>query len=277
MLIEPRTIEDGFAKRFFKNSLRLIIKDITSWVLYLTLLFVISIILNATFDFFSGVAPKPATYIVEIFLKIICGLWILFFGMELAANTDYGTTNKFNVFKQISLSFKHSKLFIVNNFVYLFTLIVAMVLLGSFISGDANSAKKASVNLGELTLFIYDNFILMNQLIFWGLIGASTSNKLFAFPILRQFNLGGYEEAGAFSQKGFKVNPKLGLFKNITLPFGLLVAPIITFVIFLPLVIPFVSLFIYVAFREVFLNKKENEKQESFVLNGKLQTISNSN
>lgn len=272
MLIEPMTIEDGFIKRFFKNSLQLVLKDITSWVLYITLIFVVSVFINSIIGVFAETAPKHATAIVGVFTKIVFGLWLLFFGMELAANTDYATTNNFNILKQLSVTFKHARTFLFDNFMYIVVLISIIALLSAMVSSNPEVQKQA-VTGGEFITFIYDNFILMNQLIFWGLIVASTSNKLFSFPVVRQFSLNGYEEAGMLSQKGFKVNPKLGLFKNITMPFALLAAPLLTFIIFLPLVMPFVSLFIYMAFREVFLNKKENEKQEVFAMEGKLQTV----
>lgn len=273
MLIEPVTIEDGFIKRFFKNSLQLVLKDITSWVLYITLIFVVSIFINSILGVFAETAPKHAVAIVGVFTKIVFGLWLLFFGMELAANTDYGTTGEFSVIKQLSVTFRHARTFLFDNFMYIVVLISIIALLSAMVSSNPN-VQKQELPGGEFITFIYDNFILMNQLIFWGLIVASTSNKLFSFPAVRQFSLGGYEEAGMLSQKGFRVNPKLGLFKNITMPFALLAAPLLTFIILLPLVMPFVSLFIYMAFREVFLNKKENEKQEVFVMEGNLQTIS---
>ncbi len=273
MLIEPITIEDGFIKRFFKNSVQLVLKDITSWMLYITVIFVVSIFLNSVLEVFAQTAPKHAFVIVGVFSKIILGLWLVFFGMELAANTDYGTTDEFNVLKQLKLTFKHAKTFLFDNFMYVVVMISIIAILSTMVTSNPN-AQKVEFPGGEFMEFLYDNFVLMNQLIFWGLIVASTSNKLFSFPAVRQFNLGGYEEAGILSQKGFKINPKLGLFKNITLPFALLAAPIITFIVLLPLVMPFVSLFTYVAFREVFLNKKENEKQEVFAMEGKLQTIS---
>ncbi len=273
MLIEPRTIEDGFVKRFFKNSLQLILKDITSWIFYITIIFVVSIFLNSVLELFAQSAPKHAFVIVGVFAKIVFGLWLVFFGMELAANTDYGTTGEFNIFKQLRITFRHAKTFLFDNFMFIVVMISIIALLSTMVSSNSE-AQKPIIEGGEFITFIYDNFILMNQLVFWGLIVASTSNKLFSFPAVRQFNLGGYEEAGMLSQKGFRINPKLGLFKNITMPFVLLAAPLLTFIILLPIVMPFVSLFIYMAFREVYLNKKENEKQEVFAMEGKLQTVS---
>lgn len=272
MIIEPITLEPGFFKRFIKNSYSLIWRDITIWLLYIFVSFVLSIGANNLLDLVYQTSSYDISRIFMYGLKIFFGVFVCFWGVEIAANLDYSTMVESGVFKTIKVSAKHTVFYLKENIIYVTVLLAVLEVLRLILF---KSAKHVPIDNSNIIDFFIATFGSMVDFVFWGFLIISTARRSFSFPLIRQFSLGSYAEAKLLSQKGFDVNPKLDVFFNMGLPFLIIVSPIFTFFILIPFVYPLVSLLIYMSFREIYLNKTENEKQEVKQQEGKLVLIKN--
>jgi len=246
MLLEPHKIEDKFFGRFLKNSFKLFLKNPISWSVFIFLSFLISAA-------FSSIPFPEQVAIIPIFLKILIGIWTLFLGFEFAANTDYNTFSLTRIFQYFKISLKHSIQFIKDNFMYImFLLVIISVLHLIFSSVDKPEPKNP-----EAYRAYFDYFFNMTSIMFWGFILALHRSRVFYYPIMRQFYMNDPELAYRLSEKSLDINPPLKAFMHFAYPILIIMMPIYTLLIGTPFFIPFIPLILYVAFKEIFLNKEE--------------------
>lgn len=248
-------LEDGYLKRFLKNSYKLILKNIPAWIIYVAFALLISLFHISIFNDFKSVSNSVSVVLIEILSKVVIGVWFIFYGLEIAANVDYKTYSIYKNFKYLEISLRHTFIFIKENIPQItILLLIIFILMITLFSSAATSSKQ------EYPL-IFITFLKMNDIFFWGFLTVGTGQSFFTYPIQRMFQLG-FEESRFLSKKSMFINPHLNFFFNGLMPIIILFTPIITFIFFLPLTAPLLSLILYMAFREIFLNKKENEKEE---------------
>lgn len=270
MLIEPHKIEEKFFGRFLKNSFKLLLKNPVGWALFILLTFFIAAV-------FSNVPIFDNTNLVSIFFKIIIGLWLLFLGFEIAANTDYNSFKVVNLFQYMRISFKHSLQFIKNSIGYLVFLLIFLAILNFVFFGSSVDIVRNSHEANEeFKAYLY-YFFNMSSLLFWGFILSIHGSRLFYYPLMRQFDMSEPMVAYKLSEKGCDINPSFKMFVNFGYPLMIILMPIYTLLIGTPFFIPLIPLIIYVAFREIFLNKTENEKEKVMVQIPNLQPAKISN
>ncbi len=265
MNLEPIQLEEGYLKRFFKNGYKLILKNIPAWIIYIGFALFISLCHISLFTAIKDVSTSVSIGLFEILSKVFIGVWFIFYGLEIAANVDYKTYSIFKNFKYIEISFRHTLLFIKENIPQIAILLLIIFILMITVFSSAPTSSKEQYPLIFLT------FLKMNDIFFWGFLTVGTGQSFFTYPIQRMFQLE-FEESRFLSKKSMFINPHLNLVFNGFIPIIILVAPLATFIFLLPLTAPMLSLMLYMAFREIFLNKKENEKEEVKIENVELIT-----
>ncbi len=136
--------------------------------------------------------------------------------------------------------------------------------------------KPTDKNLAVYKVYL-DYFFNMTLIMFWGVILALNHSRLFYYPIMRQFSMYDTKIAYNLSEKALNINPHLKAFMHFAYPFLILMMPLYTLLVGIPFLIPFIPLILYVAFREIFLNKKENEKEEVHIAEYNLKPVHISN
>ncbi len=252
-------LEDGYLKRFLKNSYKLILKNIPAWIIYVAFALFISLFHISIFNEFKSVSNSISVVLIEILSKVVIAVWFIFYGLEIAANVDYNTYSISKNFKYLALSLRHTFIFIKENILPITIFLIIFILIITVVISVPTSATQDSP-------LIFIIFLKMNDILFLGFLTVGINQSFFTYPLQRMFQLG-FEESRFLSQKSMFVNPHLNFLFNGLMPIVIFFTPIVMFVFLIPLTAPLLSLILYMAFREIFLNKKENEKEEVKVEN----------
>lgn len=263
MLLEPSQLENGYQKRFLNNSKLLLLKNLPAWLFYISIILIISSFIFLFLDYAFkelGIHYKIMLF-ADFTIKMLFGCFSIFLGLEFAANIDFGTFSFKKILDYINISLRNTINYIKFNITHiLFLGIILLIIVNLF---DINFKTESTNSLFQLMLIV---FYKTNTVFFWGFLTVGVKESYYFYPIKRMFELNNYESK-LLSQKGIRKNPEFAFLLTGIIPILILMLPFFTFVFLLPITIPFVSLLLYVSFREIFLNKKENEKEEIKVPN----------
>jgi hypothetical protein len=269
MLLEPHKIEDKFLSRFIKNSFNLFLKNPIAWTVFIFVLFLISAV-------FNSVPFLNQDDVISTSLEMIIGVWTLFLGFEFAANIDYNTFNIKHTFQYFKISLKYSVYFIKDNFIYIISFIITLSILHLILSSIEKSKFTNSETYMDYSIYFFN----MTYIIFLGILFALHRSRIFYYPIMRQFFINDSSIAYYLSKKSLDINQNFKIFLYFVYPLVIIMIYKFTLLFrtlfFIPF-IPFFHLILYTAFREIFLNKKENEKEEVYILEHNLNHSNISN
>lgn len=240
MQIEPHTVEPGFVKRWTIQSIALLLRSPIIWGFVIISYFFVSKI-------FTG-----------LIWHLFVGGFLLMLSLEFACFTDFSKMNINGFLSCLKVSAKNYIQYIKDRKIFLIIFCIFMLVLDSMMSRPV--AKDGTpININDISMFTSIMFSIIFGYIF---LNNGGHLQIFTYPLRRAFDSDETEAISATCLKATAKNPKVFLFFEIvvfmTMIFMGTFFPItgLFFVIFLPCLI-------YVAFREIFWGKRENQKQEN--------------
>lgn len=249
MFVEPKKIEPKFFSRFIVAGLILLKKAPFVWLVFALVSFSVA--------FIFAQIPFPTQFnIYAVLTKVALGLWLFFLGLEFAAHADYNSFKIKKIFQYFQISLKHTVFFIRDNLFYLLIVSLVLIIFSLIFSMQSTPFDSSDSSPLHQTHLIY--FLYMSAISFWGVVLSLHRSRIFYYAITRQFSIDDKNLAYALSEKALIINPQLKFFIHVGFPILIITMPIYSLIIGIPLFIPMVSILIYIAFKEIFLNKKES-------------------
>lgn len=257
MNIEPQTVEPGFAKRWTFQAIALMFRSPIIWTFIILCYFFMSRMINHTI------------------WALFSGGFLLMLSLEFACYTDFNKINFSSFYSCISISLKNYIQYVKDKKIFLLTFSIFFILIDLLVAYYISQSNKPDIlpKHSELSIFINMMFTVTFGYIF---LNIGSMLQIFSYPLRRTFNSDQVNAIDAICQKATQKNPQVFLFFELIVFIGMIAVgsffPVVSifFAGFLPCLI-------YVAFREIFLGKKENQKQEekSLSKNTKLVLVKN--
>lgn len=239
MQIEPHTVEPGFVKRWTIQAIALLLRSPIIWGLMIV-----------AYYFVSKIFTNSIWY-------LFVGGFLLMVSLEFACFTDFSKMSLNSFFSCIKVAVKNYIQYIKDRKIFLIIFCIIMLVLDSMMTRPI-SKEGTPVSVSEISMFTSITFSVIFGYIF---LNNGGQLQIFTYPLKRAFGLDKNEAISATCLKAKTKNPKVFIFFEV----GLFMS-IILIGSFFPVTGLFFSIFvpclIYVAFREIFWGKRENQKQE---------------
>ena len=253
MNIEPQTVEPGFAKRWTVQAIALMFRSPITWTMIILCYFFGSQIISHS-----------------IWLLFLGG-FLLMLSLEFACYTDFNKMSLNSFISCIHISFKNYIQYIKDKKIFIITFCILFFLIDLMANyAISKSTKEISTpNLSEISIFSNMMFTVIFGYIF---LNSGSMLQIFSYPLRRAFDSNEVKAIDATCEKAKNKNPEVFLFFELFVFMGM-----ILLATFFPITGIFFSGFlpclIYVAFREIFWGKKENQKQEENLLSGNKSVV----
>ena len=242
MQIEPHTVEPGFVKRWTVQAISLLLRSPVIWGLMIM-----------SYFFVSKVFTSSIWY-------LFVGGFLLMVSLEFACFTDFSKMSLNSFFSCIKVAGKNYIQYIKDRKIFLIVFCIIMLVLDRMMNSSVSKEIKP-VSVSEISMFTSITFSIIFGYIF---LNNGGQLQIFTYPLKRAFNSDENEAISATCLKAKVKNPKVfiffevGLFMTILLIGSIFPITGLFFSIFVPCII-------YVAFREIFWGKRENQKQEQIL------------
>lgn len=237
MQIEPHTVEPGFVKRWTVQAISLLLRSPVIWGLTIV-----------SYFFVSKVFTSSIWY-------LFVGGFLLMVSLEFACFTDFSKMSLNSFFSCIKVAGKNYIQYVKDRKIFLIVFCIIMLVLEGLIT---SLVSKDITHVSETSMFTSITFSVIFSYIF---LNNGGQLQIFTYPLKRSFNSDENEAISATCLKAKAKNPKVfiffesGVFMTMILIGSFFPITGLFFSIFLPCLI-------YVAFREIFWGKRENQKQE---------------
>jgi hypothetical protein len=242
MQIEPHTVEPGFVKRWTVQSIALLLRSPIIWGLVIVSYFFVSKIFTGSIWY------------------LFVGGFLLMLSLEFACFTDFSKMNLNGFLSCTKVAAKNYIQYIKDRKIFLIVFCIVMLVLDNMMSRPVTK-EGVAVSVGDISMFTSIMFSIIFGYIF---LNNGGHLQIFTYPLKRAFDSNETEAISATCLKATVKNPRVFLFFEI----GVFMTMIFMGAFF-PITGLFFSVFIpcliYVAFREIFWGKRENQKQEETV------------